>query len=364
MSELVMDKQQIAERLESIERAMTKAPYLDGQKANIVHLVNSHGVTASLMDIGATWLSFSAPVNDENRELLIRAKDMQAYLEQQAYLGATVGRFANRIAKGKFSLNGMDYTLPVNNGANSLHGGEVGFDKKRWAVVSQSDSSVVFGLHSVDGEQGYPGNMNVEVCYELTDDNAMVISYFASCDKDCPINLTNHAYFNLSQSGESGIARKHTMQVLAQHYLPVSENLVPTGELKPVAGTSFDFLQPKLIEQDFMSDNDQAIASGYDHCFVFSERHCDGATNVATLISPEHDIKMHVKTTKPGMQCYTGNFLAGIQGYDKQYQNNDGVALETQYFPDAPNQPQWESRNPVLKVGESYRHTTVYQLEW
>ncbi|WP_436317847.1 galactose-1-epimerase [Vibrio agarivorans] len=367
MSELVMAQKNVIgteQRLEQLENTMCGTSYTDGEQAILVHLRNSNGVTATLMDIGATWLSFCAPVQGKDRELLIRANDMDAYLEQEAYLGATVGRFANRIAKGQFSIDGREYQLPINNGENSLHGGELGFDKKRWTIIEQTHSSVTFFLHLHDGEQGYPGNMDVKVRYELTQDNALEIRYEATCDKDCPVNLTNHAYFNLSESSEDGIALKHHLKVEAEYYLPVSETLIPTGELKPVVGTSFDFQKEKEIARDFMSDSDQAIASGYDHCFVFSQKDCDAESIVATLTAPERDLKMHVKTTKPGMQCYTGNFLAGINGYDKSYKNNDGVALETQYFPDAPNQPQWKSRNPLLKAGATYQHKTVYQLEW
>ncbi|MDR9827424.1 galactose-1-epimerase [Vibrio sp. FNV 38] len=343
---------------------MLDRPYIDGQYADVIHLQNENGVTASLMDVGATWLSFTAPIGNEQRELLLRSRNMTAFLKQEAYLGGTIGRFANRIAKGEFVLNGEAFFLPVNNGENSLHGGDVGFDKRRWKVVDKQANSVIFSLYSADGEQGFPGNMNVEVRYQLNDDNAMTISYKATSDKACPVNLTNHAYFNLSGLTKDGIALQHELLIAAEHYLPVNEALIPTGQMKSVKQTHFDFTRPKRVVTDFLKDKDQEIASGYDHCFVFKPYECDGKKTIATLASPQDDLIMRVKTTKPSMQVYTGNFLAGIEGYDKYYQNNDGIALETQYFPDAPNQEQWLQRNPVLQPGDVYQHTTVYELDF
>ncbi len=351
--------------LQRMNEQMTQTDWLDGAPAKLVHLSNAKGMTASFMDIGATWLSARVPVAGKPREVLLRANDIQSHLEQTAYLGAIVGRVGNRIAKGQFELNGQQYLLPINNGENSLHGGEVGFDKQRWHIKAQGSQSVTFSLLSVDGDQGYPGNMQVEVEYRLTDDNQVVIRYFATTDKDCPINLTNHAYFNLGGEGSGWSAKDHGLQMCAQYYLPTNTQLIPTGELKATQGTSFDFSQMKKIGADFLTDDDQDIASGYDHAVVFEPERCDGKQVVAQLMSPNDDLLMQVFTTKPAMQFYSGNFLAGTNGASKPYPNYYGVALETQFLPDAPNHPEWVDLNlgeSILKVGKTYQHQTSYKF--
>ncbi|MGL6312979.1 galactose-1-epimerase [Vibrio sp. WXL103] len=361
MSEVISVNDQL-NGLELLEQAMTQSVYRDGRAAKVVHLRNSNGVTASFMDIGATWLSFCAPVGGQNRELLIRPKHIEAFAQHGAYMGATVGRFANRIANGKFSIDGKRYQLPVNNGLNSLHGGDAGFDQRRWEITEFNTSRVVFELASADGDQGYPGNLMVKVVYQLSESNELTIDYYASCDQACPINLTNHAYFNLSAENADGSALEHQLQILSDHYLPTDQTAIPTGELRSVAETSFDFRVAKSIGRDFLQDSDQKLAGGYDHCFVFEPEVCDSVSVLAKLVAPENDVTLLVKSTKPGMQCYTGNFLNGIEGFDKQYAKYDGVALETQYFPDAPNNPEWQDRCPMLRPEETYRHRTAYQI--
>lgn len=349
---------------EQLEQDMASTPSFDGQLAKLVHLKNSNGMSASFMDIGATWLSCSIPVNEEDREVLLRSPNMAEHMEQSAYFGAIVGRFANRIAKGQFELEGKRYQLGVNNGENSLHGGVEGFDKKRWSIVEQSAQKVVFTLHTKDGEQGYPGNLAVKVTYSLTDDNQVSISYEATTDKTCPVNLTNHAYFNLAGEASGSKSLDHVLQLSSGHYLPTDQGLIPTGEIKAVKDTSFDFSQAKLIGRDFLTESDQKIAGGYDHAFVFQQEVTDGESTAAILISPNKDLTMRVKTTKPAVQFYSGNFLAGTPGKSTHYELYDGLALETQYLPDGPNKPEWGSKRGILTPEETYQHQTVYQFEF
>lgn len=349
---------------EQLEKTMAQTPSFDGHAANLIHLTNVNGMTASFMDIGATWLSCTLPVNGETREVLLRSPNMAEHMKQDAYFGAIVGRFANRIAKGQFELEGKQYQLGINNGENSLHGGLDGFDKRRWKVEEQSDQHVIFSLHSPDGDQGYPGNLDVKVTYTLTDENELAIAYEATTDKTSPVNLTNHAYFNLVGEASNAKSLDHTLQLHAAHYLPTDAGLIPTGEQKPVSGTSFDFTEPKPIGQEFLAEQDQKTAGGYDHAFVFKPEVTDGESVAVILVAPNEDVVMKVKTTKPAIQFYSGNFLAGTSGASKTYERYDGLALETQYFPDGPNKPGWGCNNGVLRTGDCYQHQTVYQFEF
>ncbi|MFV0576758.1 MAG: galactose-1-epimerase [Vibrio sp.] len=348
-----------------IDEQMLSKEWLDGQHVKLVHLKNKNGMTASFMDVGATWLSCTVPVNGEQREVLLRAKNMQAHLEQTAFLGAVVGRYGNRIAKGKFELNGKPYSLTINNGENSLHGGVDGFDKRRWIIESYSQHAVCFELISEDGDQGYPGNLAVKVTYTLTDDNQVEIDYWAHCDQDCPVNLTNHAYFNLAGEDSAVCGLKQNLQLAANHIVPIGADLIPTGEWTEVADTCFDFRTSKPIQQDFIVGRQQALASGYDHAFVFDKalfNESNTAVEVGRLEAEDQSLAMVIKTTKPAIQFYSGNFLEGIDGLSGTYANHAGVALETQYLPDGPNQLQWEYGYELLKAGDIYQHKTCYQF--
>ncbi|ELH3113820.1 galactose-1-epimerase [Vibrio parahaemolyticus] len=349
---------------QQLEQAMAQTPSFDGQTANLIHLTNANGMTASFMDIGATWLSCTLPINGENREVLLRSPNMVEHMKQDAYFGSIVGRFANRIAKGQFEIDGEKYQLGINNGENSLHGGLEGFDKRRWKVEEQNDQQVTFSLRSPDGDQGYPGNLDVKVTCTLTDENELAIAYDAKTDKTSPVNLTNHAYFNLAGEASRAKSLDHTLQLNAGHYLPTDAGLIPTGEQKPVSGTSFDFTEPKSIGQEFLAEQDQKTAGGYDHAFVFMPEVTEGVSVAAVLIAPKEDVVMKVKTTKPAIQFYSGNFLAGTPGASKTYERYDGLALETQYFPDGPNKPEWGLNNGVLSSGDCYQHQTTYQFEF
>ena len=350
--------------LASLQDSMTNTPSFDGQPAQLITLENTKGMTASFMDIGATWLSCTLPVNGESREVLLRSPNMSKHMQQSAYFGAIVGRYANRIDKGKFTINNESYCVSINDGDNSLHGGTFGFDKHRWQIDSHTKNSVVFSLSSPDGDQGYPGNLDVKVIYSLTEDNAIQIDYHAETDKACPVNLTNHAYFNLAGESSEAKSLDHMLQMNADHYLPTREDLIPTGELRSVTSNSFDFTKEKKIGTDFLGDKDQLIAGGYDHAFIFEKSMSDSKTAVVTLTSPQQDVVMKVITSKPAIQFYSGNFLAGTPGASKEYQLYDGLALETQYFPDGPNHPEWGLSCGVLSPGEHYQHQTTYQFEF
>lgn len=343
---------------------MTSSNAIDGKLANIITLSNKQGMTATFMDIGATWLSCTLPVKGKVREILLRSANMQEHNKQGAYFGSIVGRYANRIADGKFCIDNKHYQIGLNDGNNTLHGGFEGIDKRRWEITSHSNNQVIFNLHSPDGDQGYPGNLSIKVAYTLTENNELQITYSAKADQTSPVNLTNHAYFNLAGENSSKQGLEHMLQIRASHYLPTHEDLIPTGEFRSVIDTSFDFTKTKKVGAELMTDNDQKIASGYDHSFIFEPGSNDGKTTVATLLSPEGDVCMKVKTTKPAVQFYSGNFLAGISGASKKYQLHDGLALETQFLPDGPNHPEWNENNGVLLAGKQYNHQTTYQFEF
>lgn len=353
-----------SEHFSTIEDAMTQSASFDGLPAKVIHLKNASGMTASFMDIGATWLSCSLPLPGEQREVLLRSPNMAEHMRQGAYFGSVVGRYANRIDKGQFEIGGTSYQVTCNNGENALHGGVEGFDKRRWSIDSHTESTLVMSLQSEDGDQGFPGTAKVQVEYQLTDDNALMITYQASCDKTTPMNLTNHAYFNLAGESSTAKSTDHKLQMCADAYLPTREDLIPLGELKPVEGTSFDFTVLKQVGRDFLSEQDQITAGGYDHAFVFDAKLTDGCAVVATLESPEQDVLMEVQTTKPAVQFYSGNFLDGTPGLSRTYDKLDGLALETQFFPDGPNRPEWGSSNGVLEAGENYQHQTTYRFKF
>lgn len=350
---------------ESLKQSIESGSFYDGKPAQVFILHNHQGMNVSIMDIGATWISCQLPLAQEAREVLLGMKTLEQYLSQNAYLGATIGRFANRIGQGKFQLNGQEYHLNINDNNNTLHGGQGGFNQRRWQVKECSNSHVVFTLHSPDGDQGFPGNLSAEVAYTLTEHNQVCIEYSALCDQDCPINLTNHAYFNLDGAESGHTILDHQLQLQSEYYLPTDPQLIPTGELKPVQGTSFDFRRCKTINADLMQDTDQQLAKGYDHAFTFAPNITDGITAVAKLISSDQQVQMSVLTDKPAIQFYSGNFLAGTPSRIGEYKDYQGVALETQFLPDSPNQPNWPPENkPFIEKKSFYQYQTSYQFEY
>lgn len=332
----------------------------DGQPWHLTTLRNAGGMVVTFMDWGATWLSARVPMKDGHvREALLGCATPADYLKQTAYLGATVGRYANRIANATFSREGKTWTLAANQGPHQLHGGPQGFHNRRWQIVRQAEQEVEYQLDSPDGDQGYPGNLLVTLLYRLEDDNTLTIQYHATCDRACPVNLTNHAYFNLD--AQHGDARGHKLQLHADRYLPVDSEGIPNAALKEVAGTSFDFRQPKTVAAEFLQDEDQRAVKGYDHAFLLS-RH-DEAQPAAELWSEDGQLQLTVFTSAPALQFYTGNYLQGTPAREQGvYTAFQGIALESEFLPDSPNHPEWPQPDCWLKPGESYQSVTRYRL--
>ncbi len=346
--------------------AMTRAPFgtlPDGQPVEAFTLRNSNGMEVQAITYGGIITSLKVPDRDGMPGDVVLGYDtLQGYLEKSPFFGCIVGRYGNRIGKGRFTLDGQTYTLPINNGENHLHGGPQGFDKKNWKAepFERADAvGVVFTHTSPDGDMGYPGTLDVKVTYTLTDDNALRFDYEATTDKATPVNLTQHTYFNLAGAG-SGDVLGHEVQMEADRYTPVDTGLIPTGELASVEGTPFDFRQPAAIGARIDADHPQiAAGGGYDHNFVFA-RTGSGLERVVRVHEPTTGRTMDVATTQPGTQFYTGNFLDGtITGKGgKVYARRSGFCLETQHFPDSPNKPDFPST--ILRPGETYRQSTTY----
>jgi aldose 1-epimerase len=334
----------------------------DGQPFILTTLRNAAGMTVTFMDWGATWLSAMLPLKSgEQRELLLGCQSPQDYLHQGAYLGATVGRYANRIAHASLQIDGKPHPLIANQGEHQLHGGPNGFHARRWQIVDQDEQQVIYQLHSPDGDQGFPGNLDVTLTYRLTADHRLEIEYQAQTDRACPVNLTNHAYFNLDGAGHD--ARQQRLQLFADRYLPVDGDGIPSADLAAVAGTGMDFRQPKTLQQDLLRDRDQQRVKGYDHAYLLHEA-CHGlASPAAHLWSADGKVTMTVFTTAPALQLYSGNYLGGTPARDGgSYQNYAGVALESEFLPDSPNHPEWPQPDCWLQPGQRYQSATHYQL--
>ncbi|MEM6159969.1 galactose-1-epimerase [Erwinia sp. P6884] len=330
----------------------------DGQPWRITTLRNAGGMVATFMDWGATWLSARVPMKDGTvREALLGCATPSDYLSQTAYLGATVGRYANRIARSTISRDGQTFHLTANQGAHQLHGGPEGFDHRRWQIVRQATQEVEYRLDSPAGDQGYPGTLLVSLIYRLEDDNTLSISYHATVDEACPVNLTNHAYFNLD--AQHGDARQHSLRLNADCYLPVDGEGIPNADLKAVAGTSFDFRQAKTVAQDFLQDEDQQAVKGYDHAFLLNA----GEQPAAELCSADGKLRLDVFTTAPALQFYSGNYLEGTPAREQGvYTAFQGIALESEFLPDSPNHPEWPQPDCWLAPGETWQSVTRYRL--
>ena len=337
----------------------------EGQAVELFTLTREGAPTVAVTSHGAYIVSILA-ADREGRtvDVVLGYGDLAGYLGDTGYLGAVVGRYANRIAGGTFSLGGQHYTLARNNGPNALHGGPQGFHKKVWAarVVSGPDGDTLeLSCVSPDGEEGYPGTLTATVVYSLTADGGLRLDYSATTDAPTVVNLTNHAYFNLAGEG-SGDVLGHEMQLEADAFTPVDDTLIPTGELRPVEGTPFDFRTPVAIGARIDDPHPQLqVGGGYDHNFVV--RGTPGELRLAARVyEPGSGRVLEVLATNPGVQVYTGNFLDGsIAGKSgRAYEKRGGFCLETQHFPDSPNQPGFPST--VLRPGETYRSTTVYRF--
>ena len=330
----------------------------EGQPITEYTLTNAHGMQVGIINYGGALTKIITQAKDSSWGDVLTGYDSLSGFTQTTnpYFGALIGRFANRIAKGTYKVDGVVYHAALNNNGQSLHGGLKGFDKVVWtATPLAGDSSLQLNYESKDGEEGYPGNLKVQVVYTLTVDNGIKIDYTATTDKTTVINLTNHAYFNLS-AGKSLTIKDHVLQINANQYTPVDTVLIPTGESLDVKGTPMDFTQAKRIGDDL-----DKVVGGYDHNWILNK--AEGLQEVANVYDPLTGRSLTVFTTEPGLQFYSGNFLDGTLTHTKkgiQYIKHGALTLETQHFPDAPNQSKFPST--LLKPGETYKHTTVYKF--
>lgn len=349
--------------------AITKASFgttKDGESVDIYTLRNTKGMEARVTNYGGIVVSLTAPdLQNHFADVVLGYNTLDDYMNPPfPYFGAIIGRYGNRIAKGRFTLNGVEYNLAVNNGENHLHGGLKGFDRVVWtAKQTKSATGPALSLTylSKDGEEGYPGNLRVTVVYTLTNKNELKIQYTATTDKDTVINLTHHSYFNLAGEGNNSILN-HLVMLKAGRFVPTDAGSIPTGELKSVANTPFDFRIGRGIG-DRIDQNDQQLkfGNGYDHTWVIDGR--AGALRVAaTVYEPTTGRVMEVWTTEPGVQFYTGNFLDGSRPgkSGKPYPRRSGLCLETQHYPDSPNRPNFPTT--TLRKGATYRSTTIYRF--
>ena len=334
-------------------------------RVDLYTMTNSRGMEVRAMNYGGIIVSLRVP--DKKgvlADVVLGFDTLDAYLNNKPYFGAIIGRYANRIANGKFTLNGAEYRLARNNGMNSLHGGLKGFDKVLWRgeqFENNQGIGVVFTYTSKNGEEGYPGNLKAKVTYTLTDQSELQIEYQATTDEATPVNLTNHSYFNLASEGNGDIL-KHNLILNADRFTPVDSTLIPAGELRSVAGTPFDFTQPTAIGARIDTNNEQlAIAHGYDHNFVLS-RKGSGLELAGRVHEPQTGRALEVYTTEPGVQFYTGNVLDGtITGkHGHAYNKHAGLCLETQHFPDSPNHSNFPWT--ILKPEQTYNSRTVYKF--
>lgn len=334
----------------------------EGSAIIMYTMKNSGGASLKLINIGAAVVGIEVPDRDGKlRDVALGYRFYENYIGDGAAMGKSVGRFANRIAKGRFTLDGVEYKLAINNGANHLHGGPTGFANRVWESRVEGDR-VVFSYTAMAGEEGYPGELGVEVAYDWTEDSTMEIALFAAGDATTVVNLTNHSYFNLNGEGQGDILG-HTLKLYSHKWLPTDETQIPTGELGDVAGTPMDFLEAKEIGRDINADYEPLrIGAGYDHCWSVDGYEAGKVMPVAELYSADSGIVMEVASTQPGVQVYSGNWLDdSIQDkHGNGYYRHAGVALECQNFPDAVNKPSFPSA--VLHQGETYTQFISYKF--
>jgi len=339
-----------------------------GRAIELYRLRNHQGLEAQIATYGGVVTSLRVPDRSGHFDDVVLGYDSLAgYLKDPAYFGALIGRYANRIALGRFSLNGVAYALSTNDGPNALHGGKVGFDKVVWTVseakVTEAGPQLTLSYFSRNGEEGYPGNLNVTARYTLTEDNSLRLEYTATTDRDTVVNLTQHSYFNLRGSERRGDVLSHIITIQADRFTPVDATLIPTGELRPVEGTPFDFRRPTAIGARLGEADDQIrFGKGYDHNWVLNKS--TGVLSAdATVYEPESGRVLEVLSTQPGLQFYSGNFLDGsITGKGGwTYRFRSGFCMEPQHFPDSPNHPKFPSA--VLRPGQTYRSTIIYRFK-
>lgn len=335
----------------------------NGRSVDIYTLTNTAGAEAKIITYGGTVVSLKVPDGSGKLGDVVLGYDSIAdYEKHNAFFGALIGRYGNRIAKARFSLNGIEYKLAANNGPNHLHGGPMGYHRVVWSAGASTDANganLKLTYLSRDGEEGYPGNLNIKVVYSLTEENELKIVYSATTDKDTVVNLTQHSYFNLAGGGT---VLDHELTLNADRFTPTDETSIPTGELQPVEGTPFDFTNPVKIGARIAQEHRQLkFGRGYDHNWVLNKRG-DELSLAASVFDPLTGRVMEVLTTEPGIQFYSGNFLdASIKGKNGQdYPFRSGFCLETQHFPDSPNRPEFPST--ILRTGRKYSQTTIYKF--
>lgn len=361
------DKKTDSEATSEPKATIVSAPFdnlENGEAVTEFTMKNTNDVTMKVITFGGIVTSLQIPDKEGNLgDVVLGCDDVQGYLDASSFFGALIGRYGNRIAGGKFSLDGEEYTLATNNGANHLHGGVNGFDMVNWSAKTvEVENGVALELTYVseDGEEGYPGKLTTTVVYTLDNDNNWTVDYKATTDKKTIVNLTQHSYFNLSAMKSDILGQELVLN--ADHYLPVDSTLIPTGELRPVAGTPFDFNTAKTIGQDINVENQQlAYGLGYDHCWILKESE-ESMNFAASLFDPASGRFMEIYTTEPAIQFYSGNFLDGTQPGKGgvKYDYRTGLCLETQHYPDSPNQPEFPS--VVLDSGEVYQTTTIMKF--
>lgn len=338
---------------------------VDGKQVSLYTLTNSEGLVLQVTNFGARVVSLWTPDrNGKYDDIVLGYENIDRYLNNtgERFLGATIGRFGNRIAGGSFELDGVKYQLSTYNNGQCLHGGDNGFDRVVWSVDSVSSNTIIFSYLSNDMEEGFPGNLNVKMAYILTDANEFKIIYNATTDKATPVNLTHHSFFNLHGEGKGSIC-DHILQINADEFTPVNDVLIPLGYHESVNGTPFDFREPKKIGRDIELKNEQlSVGLGYDHNFVLNRTTSNGLELVSSIYEPSNGRCLEVFTTEPGLQLYSGNFFDGLSTgkYGEPLRYRESFALETQHFPDSPNQQKFPST--ILLPCEVYEQICVYKF--
>ena len=334
----------------------------EGETVTEYTLVNANGLSAKILDFGGVLYEMNVPDRDGKfANVSCNYPTVAEYQTVRPFFGSLIGRYGNRIKLGKFTLDGVEYTLPITDKPNALHGGVKGFDQKIWDASAKCDENgayLTLKYTAADGEEGYPGTLEVTVVYSLTNENKLIIDYTATTDKATPVNLTNHTFWNLG-GAYSGTIRDTVLQLNAPKYLPTDDTLIPTGEVLSVEGTPLDFTTAKPIGQDIDKVTEPQFHGGYDHCFVLADKPAGEMGLCAVAKDPKSGRVMTIETTEPAVQFYSGNFLDGSTGVGSyKYEKHSAFCLETQHYPDSPNQPEFPTT--ILKPGETYRHTTVH----
>ena len=338
---------------------------IDGRETDLYVLRNARGNEVAITNYGGAIVAIMVPDRDGNLANVIQGHDniQDVISSPEPYLSTLIGRYGNRIARGRFQLNGKEYRIAVNNGPNALHGGKKGFNAKVWDAVQVNDHAVVLKYTSPYGEEGFTGEVEVWVAYSFTDDDELAIKYSAKTNKKTVINLTSHGFFSLAGIADPTPSVENLeCQINADFYLPIDETSIPTGEILKVAGTPFDFRTPKPVGQDINADDEQIrIGAGYDHCFVLNKKEEGELSFAARIREPESGRTMEVYTTEPGVQVYTDNWADGYKGqHGATFPRRSGICFEAQHFPDSPNRPYFPS--VVLNPGEQYKQKTIYKF--